>query len=369
MTLGTRRSPPWLFGNASAGGFYRVFHQPSDHRALVGDLGAALSPVERLALVGDQWALVRAARAKIEGFLDVADGLGGETDYDVLDGLAGPLGVLDDQIVEGDLQRWLRSWITDLFGSQLRTLGWTAQPDEDDRQRLRRAALLRLVGSIAEAADVVEEASARLDGYLADRSSLEPNLADAVVSISARQGDEGLYERYRELTASAPTPQERRRFLLNLASFRAPSLVERTLQATLEAEVPDPGRYLHLYAPLRKPERKRGGVAILLAQLEAAAHAHSSADGLAARGIDAVAARPALRSRGGQVLPPSPDPRGDPLAKQALEMFRLNAELRRRIVPGIARWAKRKAPKPDRARRASLALDDADRPQLRDLAG
>src|SRR5262249_41161165 len=71
VTLGTRRSPPWLYGNASAGGFYCVFHQPSDHNALVGGFGAMLSPVERLALVGDQWAVVRAARAKIEGFLDV----------------------------------------------------------------------------------------------------------------------------------------------------------------------------------------------------------------------------------------------------------------------------------------------------------
>src|SRR5882724_8436932 len=88
VRLASRKTPQWLFGNASAGGFYRVLHEPADHAALVANLETALNPVERLALAGDQWALVRAARVKIESFLDVADALGGETDYDVLDGIA-----------------------------------------------------------------------------------------------------------------------------------------------------------------------------------------------------------------------------------------------------------------------------------------
>jgi puromycin-sensitive aminopeptidase len=342
VTLGTRRAPPWLYGNASAGGFYRVLHPPSDHNALVGDLSSVLSPVERLALVGDQWALVRAARAKIESFLDVVDGLGGENDYDVLDGLAGPLGVLDDQIVEGQLQQWLRSWITSLFAGPLHALGWTAPPDEDDHRRLRRAALLRLVGSIAEAPDVVAEASARLVAYLADRSSLEPNLADAVVSISARQGTEALYERYRELTASAPTPQERRRFLLNLASFRAPSLVERTLQATLASDVPTQDvafLYMRLFANPRgrdaawrffshKWKRLRERIPPLMVSR-------------------LVESTPALRDARyprevARFFHVNPIPEARRSLKQALEVFRLNAELRKRIVPGIVRWSKRR---------------------------
>jgi puromycin-sensitive aminopeptidase len=342
VTLGARR-PAWLYGNASAGGFYRVLHQPSDHSALVAALAGVLSPVERLALVGDQWALVRASRAKIESFLDVVDGLGGETDYDVLDGLAGPLGILDDQIVEGELQQWLRSWIAGLFGSQLRALGWTAPSDEDDRQRLRRAALLRLVGSIAEAPDVVAEASARLVTYLADRSSLEPNLADAVVSISARQGTEALYERYRELTASAATPQERRRFLLNLASFRAPSLVERTLQATLGPEVPTQDvafLYMRLFANpggrelawrffSRHWKRLRTRIPPLMVSR-------------------LVESTPALRDTRyarevSRFFHLHPIPEATRSLKQALEVFRLNAELRKRIVPGIARWWRRRA--------------------------
>src|SRR5207249_1741639 len=187
-----------------------------------------------------QWALVRAGRATIDGFLDVADALGDETDYDVLDGLGGALGVIDEQIVApgSPLQERFRRWLAGRFGPQLERLGWHVASDEDDATRLRRAALVRLVGGIAEAPDVLSAARKRLERYLADRSALDPNLADPVVSLAARTGDEALYESYREVVAAATTPQERRRFLLYLASFRTPATLERTLAAIETPEIP-----------------------------------------------------------------------------------------------------------------------------------
>jgi puromycin-sensitive aminopeptidase len=351
LALGARRSPSWLYGNAAAGGFYRVRHEPRDHEALVARLAGVLSPVERLALVGDQWAMVRAARATIESFLDVVDGLGAETDYDVLDGLAGPLGLLDDQVVEGELQERFRSWIAGRFGGQLAELGWTASPGETDPVRLRRAALLRLVGSIAEAPAVVGEACARLHAYLADRNTLEPNLADAVVSICARQGSEALYQRYREATASAPTPQERRRFLLNLASFRAPALVERTLGATLGPDVPTQDvtfLYMRLFG---NPGGRAAAWRFFTSHWKE----------LRARIPPLMVSRlvestPALRDARyarevARFFRAHPVPEATRSLKQALELFRLNADLRRRIVPGIARWLTRRC----RGESASLA--------------
>src|SRR5439155_3397074 len=238
VTLGEKRRR-WYFGNAQAGGFYRVLHDPADRGALLEDL-AALTAVERLALANDQWALVRSGKTSIETFLEVADALGDETDYDVLDGLAGPLAVVDEQIVEpGSVeQARFRGWIARRFGPALARLGWRPAADEDDPTRLRRAALLRLVGGVAEAPSVLAEARERLDAYLRDRGALDPNLADPVVGLAARVGDQALYDGYRGLVAEARTPQERRRFLLGLAAFRTPETVRRTLAATLSPDIP-----------------------------------------------------------------------------------------------------------------------------------
>jgi puromycin-sensitive aminopeptidase len=338
VELGVLRAPEWVYGNSSAGGFYRVQHEPKDQAALVARLGEALSPVERLALVGDQWALVRAGRASITSFLDVVDALGDETDYDVLDGLGGPLGLVDDQVVAGEVQAGFRNWIARRFAAQLEALGWSAATGEDDAQRLRRAAVVRLVGSIAEAPPVVDEARRRLDEYLDDRSSLDSNLADAVVSIAARIGDDALYERYQDVVKHAPTPQERRRFLLNLGSFRKPHLVARTLQAMLGNEIPTQD------------------VAFLLMRLFGNPAAGEAAWRFFTRNWKAIRRRipPLMVSRLVEATPALREPRyarevgrffrAHPVAearrslKQALEIFRLNAELRRRITPGIERW-------------------------------
>ena len=73
----------------------------------------------------------------------------------------------------------------------------------------------------------------RCGAYLADRNSLEPNLADSVVNLAARQGDANLFERFLEAARTAGTPQERRRFLMALGEFREPGLVKRALSLSL----------------------------------------------------------------------------------------------------------------------------------------
>src|SRR5262249_41690474 len=167
VTLADAARLEWYFGNADAGGFYRVAHDPAARTALLAHLDA-LTPVERLALAGDQWAFVRAAKATIETFLELANALGEETDYDVLDGISGPLDLIDGPgAAPGSaVQEQLRGWIAARFGPQLERLGWEAAPGEDDPTRLRRAAIVRLVGSVAEAPAILAEARRRLDAYL-----------------------------------------------------------------------------------------------------------------------------------------------------------------------------------------------------------
>src|SRR5437667_336700 len=260
LELPARAAPAWYFGNADAGGFYRVAHDPADRAALVADLSAGLTPVERLALAGDQWALVRGGRAPIESFLDLADALGEETDYDVL------------------------------------------------------------------------------DAYLAERSALEPNLADPVVSLAARVGDEALYDRYRAAVAAAVTPQERRRFLLSLGSFRTRAARERTLAAVLTPEIPTQDVAFLLMRLLANPAAR--GETWKFMTRKWAALRRRVPPLMISRLVEMT---PALRDPGyarevGRFFRTHPVPEARRAVKQALEVFRLNAELRRRTAPGLARW-------------------------------
>jgi puromycin-sensitive aminopeptidase len=336
--------PAWFYGNERAGGFYRVRHDAETHAALIGVL-STLGAVERLALVGDQWALVRADRATVETFLDLADALGDEPDHDVLDGVAGALAVIDEQVVEpaGAEQEALRAWIARRFGPALAEAGWEAAEDEPDEARLRRAALLRLVGGVGEAPDVLAEARRRLDAYLVDRGSLEPNLAEPVVALAARVGNSAVYDRYREVAAAARTPQEQRRFLLNLASFRVPDCVQHTLDALLTPEIPTQDVAFLLMRLFGNPAGRAAAWAFLRRRWTALRKRIPPL--MLARLVDAT---PALRTQRHArevraFFRAHPLPEASRAVRQALERFRLNAELRRRTAPHVKRWFARSA--------------------------
>src|SRR5262249_16656790 len=161
---------------------------------------------------------------------------------------------------------------------------------------------------------------------------------------AARVGDGALYDRYRDVAAAARTPQEQRRFLLNLASFRGRREVERTLDALLTPEIPTQDVAFLLMRLFGNPAgredawrflRRRGTAArkrippLMLSRL--------------------VEATPALRSTRHarevrDFFRSHPLPEATRAVRQALERFRLNAELRRRTAGDVARWLARPGP-------------------------
>ena len=229
------RGPRFVYGNAEEGGFYRPLHDEAELAALSGALDA-LAPIERMGLIGHQWAAARAGFAAVDGFLDLALSFGKERDPDVLVALRGPLELCArsaGRALGPAAEAALRARVARAFHPAFAEAGWESAPHERDDDRLRRAALLALVGEVGEAQEVLAAARERGLRFLDERRSLEPNLADAVVSLAARSGDEALFERYLAASREATTPQDQRRFLLGLGAFCEPKLVERALELTL----------------------------------------------------------------------------------------------------------------------------------------
>jgi puromycin-sensitive aminopeptidase len=233
------RGPRFVYGNAEEGGFYRPLHEAAELAALASALDALL-PVERMGLVGHQWAAARAGHATIGEFLDLALSFGKERDPDVLVALRGPLELCarsTRRALGSEAEAALRARVARAFEGALASAGWDAAPNERDDDRLRRAALLALVGEVGDAPEALAEARERCLRFLVDRRSLEPNLADPVVSLAARSGDEALFERYLAASREAATPQDQRRFLLGLGGFTDPKLADRSLALTLSDAV------------------------------------------------------------------------------------------------------------------------------------
>ncbi len=330
----------FVYGNADEGGFFRPLHDPEELRALAGDLDT-LTAVERMGLLGHQWAIVRAGRARIDAFLDLVMAFGEERDPDVLLTLRTPLAFTRRQLAAPlgeEMEAALMRRIDGEFGPAFAALGWDAARDEADLVRLRRAALLALVGEVAESEPVLQAATERCGAYLDDRRSLDPNLADSVVNLAAQQGDASLFERFLGASTRAGTPQERRRFLMCLGEFRDPDLVERALALSLTDAV------------------GTQDVAILLARMLGNRAAGEQTWEFMKRRWTALRRRmpPMLITRPVEATPhlgtraarrdvasffrAHPIPTGARAVRLALERFDLNLELQARAAPALRRW-------------------------------
>lgn len=228
----------WFFPNGGASGFYRFTMDDASLQALVTRLQEALSPHERLMLLDNQWALLKAGIASTEQYLAVLDGYRSDSDRAVVATTAGHLDTLSVHVVADAVRPQFERFVAEYCAPQFELLGWDPRPDESVDERLKRAVVIGALGGVARATPVRAEARRRLERYLIDRASLDPNLASVVVGVAARDGDGGLYERYLERKRGAKTdPEEEQRFLLALTAFELPELIQRTLDLALGNEV------------------------------------------------------------------------------------------------------------------------------------
>ena len=232
----------WCLGNAEARGFYRAAYAPETLARLLPAVGE-LRPAERVALVSDSWALVRAGETTIEAFLELVASLRHETDHVVLDELVGKLSVIEHRFLADADRENFGAFVSELFGAQAAALGWAPATGaaEDDETRLRRAVLLRALVLLAREPGAVAEAARRLPSPLpggAAGAKLDPNLLDIVVTAAARGADEAGFDELRARARGDADPAAKRRYLHALARVESPALTARAVEMALGPEVP-----------------------------------------------------------------------------------------------------------------------------------
>jgi puromycin-sensitive aminopeptidase len=234
-----RATPSLVYGNAEESGFFRPQHAPDELAAILA-APRSLAPIERMGLIDHQWALARAGRTPLASFMSLVDALARERDPEVLAALQRPLAFLANDLIPeaaADSADAFADFVAERFGPAFAKLGWRPRRGEASSDGLRRAALLSLVGGIAARPDVLADAAGLCDRYLANRRAIPADIADSVVGLTARDGDARRHRSFVDAMQKATTPQEQRRFLLALGSFREPRLVEQTLALSLTPAV------------------------------------------------------------------------------------------------------------------------------------
>jgi len=330
----------WLDANAGSTGFYRVAYS-AELLAALGKSLAALLPAERIGLLADQWALVRAGRARIADFLDLALAFGDESDHAVLDELFGRLGYVEARLVDGEDQERFRRLVERLFLQRFQGMGWDPVAGETDQDRLRRAALLRAVAGVARSRSVLAETAPRVDRVLnGQRTALDPNLVDTAVAVSARDGDADLFDRLRAAFPREADPAVKRRYLLALTAFENPELSSRAEAMALDPAVPLQDFASFVHGLLANRVAREGSWKLLRDRWSAVIEKTAQAPMLLRRVVEALGN---LRERrhldeARAFLEAHPVPEAQQAVAQTLERLAQDVALRERLVPEVSVW-------------------------------
>ncbi len=225
-----------VFVNEGGHGFYRVHHRAPLLEQLLDQGLDRLAAIERFALVSDVWATTVAGLTPLREYLKLAAYFRNERDKNVWAVLLDSFSFLNRIISPGD-RASLETFVRSCVSPAIHELGWDARPGESELIRQLRGDLLGALGRLGNDVATQQEAAERYQRYRKDSATVDPNIVPALVAILAHTGDEARYDEFLERYRTASTPQEERRYLFSLASFRHKALLARTLSRTINGEI------------------------------------------------------------------------------------------------------------------------------------
>jgi aminopeptidase N/puromycin-sensitive aminopeptidase len=245
-----------FFPDAQGKGYYR-YALPSDvYAKVVAGVETALSPEERISLLGDEWAGVRSSRDSVGDYLDLVMAVKDDSSAAVIDTATTPVFTIYRQIANiPEEQQALSAWVNRTFKPAYRRLGDATAGDSPDKKELR-ATLLGVLGGIGHDPDVIAEAKQMAASYIQDPASVEPTLAQAAAAVAAANGDAAFFDELQRAYETSGNPQIQEYALHLLAQFRNPELQRRSLEYAVSDKVRNQDAIFQFLLPMHHPETR-----------------------------------------------------------------------------------------------------------------
>jgi aminopeptidase N/puromycin-sensitive aminopeptidase len=167
----------FVFPNAGGLGYYRFSYDANALQQLGNAAEQGLTPEERIAMVGDEWALMRAGRAKVGDYLALGAQFKNTPGYVLLSNFNGHLAFINDYLVSDADRPEFQAWVRQTFSPMMQQLGYAANPSDSPTDRQKRAVLFNMLGTIGDDPQVIQQARSLVQDYMKDPHSVDPTLA------------------------------------------------------------------------------------------------------------------------------------------------------------------------------------------------
>jgi aminopeptidase N len=223
--------PAWLNANDGGTGYYRVRYEGQAAEKLLANVDK-LDLREKVDLLRNVAALLNAGQMPADQGLALVPKFKDSTDRQLL--LAAlKIATSVERSVPENLRPNYSRFMLAMFGEKARQLGLEAKPGESDDARLLRPDLVSIAARHGDK-ELIAGAKQLADKWLADRASVDPNMAGAVLQIAAQHGDRAYFDRLLAELRKVTDRRDRNQIVDAIGSFRNPAIASNALQLLLD---------------------------------------------------------------------------------------------------------------------------------------
>jgi aminopeptidase N/puromycin-sensitive aminopeptidase len=246
-----------FFANAGGTGYYRSMYPSSVYKSQLENAETRFTPPERISLIGDEWARLRANKATAGEYLDLVAALKDDPNSRVLQSALDGVEILYVRVAASSREKdALAAWVRNTFAPRYAKLGPPSADDSPNTRELR-AQLFGILGFYGKDPSILAEAREIAERYLADPSSVDPTLRETAVAVAARNGDAQLFDKLLHVYETSTNPEFQTSALRRLAEFEDPKLVKRALDLAVSDKVRNQDAAFQLSVALTIDENRR----------------------------------------------------------------------------------------------------------------
>jgi alanyl aminopeptidase len=257
VTLPGTTDVSWVMPDLGGAGYYR-FSLPPERLTQLAKVATLPAPPldarERIAFLCNLTALLSAGLVHGDTFLAAATPFAADPEPLVVTALVDQLAAVRQALVPEALAHPFAGYVRRTFRPVLDRIGRAARPGEEPNLPALRSQLLLWLGDEGRDPEVIHYGESLARRYLAAPGSVDPELADAALTLGALAGDRALFADYRRHFENARTPVERGRYRKALGRFRDPAVQEEILRFALSGAL-RPSEILRTADGLAETER------------------------------------------------------------------------------------------------------------------
>lgn len=233
-----RGCPTWVFPNAEASYYRFALSEAELARVTLGR--KELDVGQRISLLSNAWASVRAGKLEARSMAKVLVAFDDEPARQVVDQIVGVLSSMSLVLVDDDARPAFRRYVQARLGKRKKALGWLPKKDEamgsGDDAMMRRSVLWAL-GELGEDETTLREAEELASKWLADPTSVDADAAAVALDLASRSAGKARLAELMNAARSARTREDRILALRASMGFDDPAVLEEALAATLTEAV------------------------------------------------------------------------------------------------------------------------------------